>query len=92
LVDKVPPVPEKFQTLLQNYSIAHSDGMRPSEYPDVDWKRPLQVDIVENMVFSVETYFSEVGGQETVKLEELILVGPKGAEVITNAPFDEKMA
>jgi Xaa-Pro aminopeptidase len=91
LVEKVPHVPEKFRTLLQNYSIAHSDGMRPSEYPDVDWKKPLTVCLEENMVFSVESYFSEVGGRDTVKLEELVLIGANGAEVLTDASYDEKL-
>jgi Xaa-Pro aminopeptidase len=92
LVDRIPPVPEKYQTLLQNYSVAHSDGMRPSEYPDVDWKRPMQIPLEENMVFSVESYFSEVGAIDTVKLEEMVLIGPKGAELLTEAEYDERLS
>ncbi len=41
------------------------------------------------MVFSVETYFSEVGAKDTVKLEELVAVTEKDAEVLSTAPFDE---
>ncbi len=43
------------------------------------------------MVFSVETYFSEVGAKDTVKLEELVAVTEKDAEILSNAPFDERL-
>jgi Xaa-Pro aminopeptidase len=91
LVERLPPVLDRYRALLQNYSIAHSVGMRYSEYPNIDWKRPLPVCLEENMVFAVESYFGEVAGGEAVKLEEIVLIGEKGAEILTDAPYDEKL-
>jgi Xaa-Pro aminopeptidase len=91
VVAKVPEVPEKYRTLLDNYSIAHSDALKPHEYPRVERKKPSSELLEPNMVFSVETYFSEVGGTETVKLEELVVVTEKGPEVLSTAPFDERL-
>ncbi len=88
VVAKAPSVPEKYRELLDNYSIAHSDAMRPHEYPRIERKKPSPEILEPNMVFSVETYFSEVGAKDTVKLEELVAVTEKDAEVLSNAPFD----
>jgi Xaa-Pro aminopeptidase len=94
-IDKVvrdaPKVPEKYRPLLDNYSIAHSDAMRPHEYPRIEREKTATDPLEPNMVFSVETYFSEVGGKETVKLEELVAVTEKGPEVLSTAPFDERL-
>ncbi len=88
VVAKAPSVPERYRELLDNYSIAHSDAMRPHEYPRIERKKPSPEILEPNMVFSVETYFSEVGAKDTVKLEELVAVTEKDAEVLSNAPFD----
>jgi len=90
VVAKAPAIPEKYRELLDNYSIAHSDAMRPHEYPRIEKKKPSSEILEPNMVFSVETYFSEVGAKDTVKLEELVAVTEKDAEVLSTAPFDER--
>jgi Xaa-Pro aminopeptidase len=90
IVKKAPPVPEKYRPLLDNYSIAHSDAMKPHEFPRIERKKPSQDLLEPNMIFSVETYFSEVGGSQTVKLEELVAVTENGVEVLSTAPFDER--
>jgi len=91
VVAKAPSIPEKYRELLDNYSIAHSDAMRPHEYPRIEKKKPSSEILEPNMVFSVETYFSEVGAKDTVKLEELVAVTEKDAEVLSTAPFDERL-
>ncbi len=91
LIAKAPKIPQKYRELLDNYSIAHSDAMRPHEYPRIERDKPTSEILEPNMVFSVETYFSEVGAKDTVKLEELVAVTEKDAEILSNAPFDERL-
>lgn len=91
VVKKTPPVPEKYQESLRNYSIAHSDAMRPHEYPRVEWKKPSPEILEPNMVFSVETYFGEVRDVVAVKMEELVVVTEKGPEVLSTAGYDERL-
>jgi Xaa-Pro aminopeptidase len=90
IVENVPKVPEKYRELLENYSIAHADAMRPHEFPRIEKRKPSQDLLEPNMVFSVETYFGEVGSREAVKIEELVAVTEKGAEVLSTALFDER--
>ncbi len=89
VIANAPKIPEKYRELLDNYSIAHSDAMRPHEYPRIERDKPVTDVLEPNMVFSVETYFSEPGQKDTVKLEELVAVTEKDPEVLSNAPFDE---
>ncbi|HEX9880222.1 MAG TPA: Xaa-Pro peptidase family protein [Candidatus Binatia bacterium] len=90
VVARAPKIPEKYRELLDNYSIAHSDAMRPHEYPRIEKDKPVPDLLEPNMVFSVETYFSEVGAKDTVKLEELVAVTKSGSEVLSTGPFDER--
>lgn len=77
--------------LLCKYSIAHLDAMKPHEYPRIEKKKPAPDLLEPNMVFSVETYFSEVGGTQTVKLEELVAVTEKGREVLSTAVYEGRL-
>lgn len=89
VVANAPKIPDKYRELLDNYSIAHSDAMRPHEYPRIERDKPVPEILEPNMVFSVETYFSEVGAKDTVKLEELVVVTGKDPEVLSTGPFDK---
>ena len=89
VVANAPKIPDKYRELLDNYSIAHSDAMRPHEYPRIERDKPVPEILEPNMVFSVETYFSEVGAKDTVKLEELVVVTEKDPEVLSTGPFDK---
>jgi Xaa-Pro dipeptidase len=74
--------------------LAHGVGMSdewPSLYfPDVSWSGfgndPDQVE--ENMVICVEALVGKENGNQSVKLEEQIIVTARGPEVISSAPFD----
>ena len=42
------------------------------------------------MVISIEGLGSKVGGRESVKLEEEVLITANGPELLSRAPFDER--
>ena len=91
VVKRMPPVPEKYQEQLKNYSIAHADAMKPHEYPRIEWKKTSTDSLEVGMVFSVETYFREVGAKDAVKIEELVAITEKGAEVLSTAPYEQRL-
>ena len=91
VVKRMPPVPEKYQEQLKNYSIAHADAMKPHEYPRIEWKKTSTDPLEVGMVFSVETYFGEVGAKDAVKIEELVTITEKGAEVLSTAPYEQRL-
>jgi len=91
IVKRMPSVPEKYQEQLKNYSIAHADAMKPHEYPRIEWKKTSSDPLEPNMVFSVETYFGEVGAKDAVKIEELVAITEKGAEVLSTAPYEQRL-
>lgn len=91
IVKRVPEVPEKYQEQLRNYSIAHADAMKPHEYPRIEWKKTVSDPLEVNMVFSVETYFGEVGAKDAVKIEELVAITEKGAEILSTAPYEQRL-
>jgi len=91
VVKRMPPVPEKYQEQLKNYSIAHADAMKPHEYPRIEWKKTSTDPLEVGMVFSVETYFGEVGVKDAVKIEELVAITEKGAEVLSTAPYEQRL-
>jgi Xaa-Pro dipeptidase len=43
------------------------------------------------MVMSVEAYVGAVAGSQGVKLEEQIIIGDDGPEMISEAPYDERL-
>lgn len=43
------------------------------------------------MVLSVEAYVGALGGSQGVKLEEQIIIGDDGPEMISKAPHDERL-
>ncbi len=91
VVKRMPPVPEKYQEQLKNYSIAHADAMKPHEYPRIEWKKKSTDPLEVGMVFSVETYFGEVGAKDAVKIEELVAITEKGAEILSTAPYEQRL-
>ena len=91
VVKRMPPVPEKYQEQLRNYSIAHADAMKPHEYPRIEWKKTSTDPLEVGMVFSVETYFGEVGAKDAVKIEELVAITEKGAEILSTAPYEQRL-
>ena len=91
VVKRMPPVPEKYQEQLKNYSIAHADAMKPHEYPRIEWKKTSTDPLEVGMVFSVETYFGEVGAKDAVKIEELVAITEKGAEILSTAPYEQRL-
>jgi Xaa-Pro dipeptidase len=84
-----PRLPEEFQA--QRYGfIAHGSGMA-DEYPCVKFEHHHDGELEAGMVMSVEAYVGAVGGKEGVKLEDQIIVTDQRPEVISNAPYDERL-
>jgi len=95
IAEKCPEIPEEYKE--QRYEvIAHSNGMCnewPTIYfPDQSWGGfGNDPDVLEeNMVMSIEGLGSKVGGRESVKLEEQVLITANGPEILSKAPFDER--
>ena len=42
------------------------------------------------MVCCLESYCGELGGSFGIKLEDQVVIGPNGAELISTYPFDPK--
>lgn len=93
IADKAPAFPEKYKA--NRYVVlAHGAGMSdewPAIYfPDMSWSgfgNDPEV-IQENMVMCVEALVAKESGRESVKLEEQLIVTPRGPEVISLAPYD----
>ena len=60
-------------------------------FPDEPGAEKLDGEFKENMVVSVEFYAGEVGGQDGVKLEDEVWIGPDGPVLLSLYPYDEKM-
>ena len=84
-----PRFPEEFQALRYPF-IAHGSGM-VDEYPAVKFDRHHPGGLEAGMVMSVEAYVGAVGGRDGVKLEEQIIVTDGEPELISFAPFDERL-
>ncbi|MBM2809972.1 MAG: family peptidase [Chloroflexi bacterium] len=75
LLASVPKVPDSYRDQLWNYNVAHPIGMTPSGYPMVHPDRPPVDDVLRtDMVFAIESYFGEKGGELAVKAEHMIRV------------------
>jgi Xaa-Pro aminopeptidase len=92
VLDGVPPVPEQYRALLDNYHVFHGIGMSYAESPAVGPKTTnLDIPLLPNQVLSVESYFGEVGSPLAVKLEEMVLVRDGSPEILgANVPYDER--
>jgi Xaa-Pro aminopeptidase len=91
--EKAPAFPEEYKA--QRYVVlAHGVGMSdewPAIYfPDVSWSAfGNDPDVLqESMVICVEALVGKVGGRESVKLEEQLIIARSGPEIISFAPFD----
>jgi Xaa-Pro dipeptidase len=71
--------------------IAHGVG-RTLEYPVILWDKNHTGELEENMVMSVEVYAATDDAVEGVKLEEEILITSTGHEVLSTAPYDDRLA
>lgn len=96
IAEKCPPLPEEYKH--QRYPlIAHGVGMSdewPAIYwPDQSWSGfGNDPDVLEeNMVVCLEGLASKRGARESVKLEEQILITANGPEILSKAPFDERL-
>ena len=92
-----PVLPEKYRE--QRYQvmmhqagleIGHEGPVIPGSLaegiPDV-WQ---DHEFKENMVCCLESYCGELGGSFGIKLEDQVVIGPNGAELISTYPFDPK--
>jgi Xaa-Pro aminopeptidase len=93
VMQSVPDVESVYKVQLHHYDIAHSIGMVPQGYPEVDPRNPPLDDVLyPNQALSVECYFGEEGGEIAVKLEEQIIVRNGSPEIIgPDIPYDERM-
>ncbi|WP_216856965.1 Xaa-Pro peptidase family protein [Acidisoma sp. S159] len=88
--EKSWPVPDEF--IANRYvMMAHGCGF-VDEYPSVpytvDWNDwGFDGTFAQNMVVSVESFIGEVGGPDGVKLEQQVIIGPNGAEVMSQTPL-----
>jgi Xaa-Pro aminopeptidase len=84
-----PLVPEEFRA--QRYPfIAHGTGL-VDEYPCVNFEDHHDGELEVGMVMSVESYVGRVGGSEGVKLEEQVVITADGPELLSRAPFDDRL-
>jgi Xaa-Pro aminopeptidase len=84
-----PLLPEEFQA--QRYPfIAHGTGL-VDEYPCVNFVDHHEGELEVGMVLSVESYVGALGGAEGVKLEEQVVVTPDGPELLSAAPYEERL-
>ncbi len=74
-------------------SLVHGAGLC-GEYPYIPYPQDFALkgydgEIVENMTLCVESFIGDEAGGEGVKLEQLVRIGPSGAELLTTFPFEE---
>ncbi len=92
VLEKAPQVPEKYRAQLYNYNIGHGMGLGSSGYPHIT-KKKAQADafLEPNQLIAVECYMGEVGATQAVKLEEIIVIGQRGPELLRpGIPYDER--
>jgi Xaa-Pro aminopeptidase len=70
--------------------LAHGCG-GADEYPAIKWSGHHPGALEAGMVISVEAYVGAEGGREGIKLEDQLIVGEDGPEVISHAPYDERL-
>lgn len=89
----VPALPDAFRE--QRYDcMVHGAGLQNEgpviRNPDAG-DNPEDEVLQENMVMCLEAYVGRVGGACGVKLEDQVLVGRSGAEVLVDYPYDERL-
>jgi Xaa-Pro aminopeptidase len=91
--ERVPEVPDKFRVQLYRYNIAHSIGLTPNGYPQVDKERGSSDDrLARNQVLAIESYFGEEGSPLAVKLEHQIVVRDGPPEILdADVPFEDRL-
>jgi Xaa-Pro aminopeptidase len=93
-----PPLPEKFKEQrygLMMHQVGLEDGRNegpgiPSTLADgipYVWD---EREFKEGMICCFEAYCGEVGGSFGIKLEDQVVIGPEGAELLCTYPYDEK--
>lgn len=84
-----PLLPAEFHDLRYPF-IAHGTGL-VDEWPCVKFEDHHDGELEVGMVLSVEGYVGTAGGHEGVKLEEQVIIGEHGLELISRAPYDERL-
>jgi Xaa-Pro aminopeptidase len=84
-----PRLPSRYRELRYPF-IAHGTGL-VDEYPCVHYDEHHPGELQAGMVISVESYVGIPGGHEGVKLEEQVIIGDDGPELISRAPFDDQL-
>ena len=75
------------QQFAHSIGLSLYEGMWVSRAYSLDYPAPLE----ENMYFAIETFAGHPGLQQTVRLEENVLVGPDGPVIFTLHPMDGRM-
>lgn len=60
-------------------------------FPDEPGAEKLEGEFKENMVVSVEFYAGKPGGQDGVKLEDEVWIGPEGPVMLSLYPYEDKL-
>jgi Xaa-Pro dipeptidase len=84
-----PELPSAYHELRYPF-IAHGTGL-VDEYPCIQYEDHHPGELLSGMVISVESYVGVPGGHQGVKLEEQVIIGDRGPELISRAPFDEQL-
>jgi Xaa-Pro dipeptidase len=84
-----PRLPSDFQELRYPF-IAHGCGYA-DEYPAIKFADHHDGCVERNMVISIEAYVGVRGGSCGVKLEQQIIVHDDGPELLSSAPFDDRL-
>ena len=89
--DRAFELPDRFRPA--RYSVVlHGVGLCdefPSIYYREDAAHAYDGTFTPGMTVCVESYVGEPGGIEGVKLEEQVLIGPDGPEVLSSYPFED---
>lgn len=75
------------QQFAHSIGLSLYEGMWVSRAYSLDFPAPIE----ENMYFAIETFAGHPGLQQTVRLEENVLVGPEGPINFTLHPMDQRM-
>ena len=84
-----PLLPAEFHDLRYPF-VAHGTGL-VDEWPCVNFEDHHDGELESGMVLSVEGYVGLPGGHEGVKLEEQVIIGDHGPELLSRAPYDERL-
>ena len=87
----MPALPDEFAA--QAYGcMVHGAGLQnegPVIHNPGGGDNPEDEYLQENMVMCLEVYVGRVGGTCGVKLEDQVLVGKSGAEILVDYPYDK---